>query len=115
MPGVKERAENFLKHEKQFHLDVLLTEQPHPKTTSFSQTIQKNTEEGVRNLLEVDQDIAPVAEQVLASREYQQLVEAFIQCVDDGHRICFSGCGASGRVAIILEAMSSSQEVMMLV
>lgn len=105
MPGAKEGAENFLDYEKQFHLGVLLTEQPHPKTANFSQTIQNSTEEGVRNFLEVDQDIPSVAERVLTSQEYQQLVEAFLQCVDDKHRICFSGCGASGRVAIILEAM----------
>ncbi len=105
MSKAKERAEHFFHHETQFHLGVLVTEQSHPTTARFSQTIQKNTEEGVKNFLEVDQDIPPVAERVLASQEYQQLVDAFIRCTDEHHRICFSGCGASGRVAIILEAM----------
>jgi N-acetylmuramic acid 6-phosphate etherase len=100
-----EKARQFLEKEKQFHLGAVTCEHPHPKTGEFSYRIQRNTVDGLRSLLEVDQDIPPVARRAFESPEYQALVESLVRCVERGRRICFTGAGASGRLSIILEAM----------
>ncbi len=98
-------AQHFIEEEKQFHLGGLITEKPHPKTSNLSERISKSTPDGVRNLLEVDQDIIPVAKGIFNSPAYQQLISALLGCIEKGKTVCFSSCGASGRLAIILESM----------
>lgn len=97
-------AEFFLAHETQFRLGELPTEQSHPKTQSFSQVIQASTEEGVRLLQSVDQDLIPMADRVFSSASYARLQRDLLATLRRGGRICFSGCGATGRLAILLEA-----------
>ena len=53
----KDKAKQFLAEEQAFRLGTLLTESSHPKTRTLSQTIQKDTEAGVRMLQSVDEDI----------------------------------------------------------
>ena len=100
-----EQAQYFIDKETQFHLGDLLTEMSHPKTKNLSQRITADTKDGVRNLLEVDQDILPVAKDVLLSPEFDSLVDTMMATITSGNTVCFSSCGASGRLAIILEAM----------
>jgi N-acetylmuramic acid 6-phosphate etherase len=99
------KAEDFLKYEKEFHLGVLPTEQAHPKTRNLSQIIQKKTSEGVRCLQLVDRDIPPMLERVFESEVFGQFVETIEKTLEKGGRIYFTGCGATGRLAILLEAL----------
>ena len=101
----EEKARHFLDHEKQFHLGMVVCEQPHPGTSHFSQRIQRDTEDGLGCLLEVDGDIPPVARRAFDSPEFQGLVDALVRCILQNRMICFTGAGASGRMSIILEAM----------
>lgn len=101
----REQAQYFIEKEDQFHLGDLVTEQAHPKTKNLSFRIAANTVDGVRNLLEVDKDIIPVAREVFSSPEYDSLIDTMLSTIKSGNTICFSSCGASGRLAIILEAM----------
>jgi len=101
----QELAQQFIEEEKQFHLGDLITEKPHSKTSGLSSGIKENISHGAKMLLEVDQDIIPVAKKIFQSAEYDQLVSAMLNCITDGHTVCFSSCGASGRLAIILDAM----------
>ena len=57
----RDQAMHFIKSETQFHLGYLPTEQSHPKTRGLSQVLQKDTAQGIRMLLSVDDDIPPVA------------------------------------------------------
>ena len=101
----KNRAQHFLEEEKQFHLGDLVTEKSHPKTVHLSSTIRNRTEDGVKMLLQVDREISPVARNTFVSEKYDQLVVAITSCILNGKTVCFSSCGASGRLAIILESM----------
>ena len=101
----REQAQKFIEKEKQFHLGDLPTEKPHHLTINLSDRIMVDTEDGVMNLLEVDQDIIPVAKMAIQSPEYDKLIRSMLDCIKRGKTICFSSCGASGRLAIILEAM----------
>jgi N-acetylmuramic acid 6-phosphate etherase len=105
MDDFRRDAEHFLKHETQFHLGMLPTEQSHPKTRGLAETLQADCAAGVRMLQAVDGDVLAVAQRVLAGPEVEKLATALHDAVAAGRRICFSGCGATGRLAIMLEAM----------
>ncbi|MGN0911203.1 MAG: hypothetical protein ACI4NV_07300, partial [Thermoguttaceae bacterium] len=99
-----EKADDFIKNETQFHLGMLTTEQSHPKTRNLSQALQSDVQEGMRMLYRVDDDIPPVLERTVASSEYRQLESTIYQTLSKGGRVSFSGCGATGRLSILLDA-----------
>lgn len=103
-PTARERALRFVADETEFQLGALPTEQPHPLTTNLSQTIAEDLVAGVRLILSVDEDIPPAANRALASEPFARLRAALVRALRDGRRIYFSGCGATGRLAILLEA-----------
>lgn len=98
-------ARKFVMKETPFHLGALPTEGSHPITRNFSDTIKRDTVEGIKLLLAVDGDLAPVARRVFRSEEYNQLVAAILETARERRRICFSGCGSTGRLAMLLEEM----------
>ena len=100
----REQALDFIRNETQFHLGYLPTEQSHPKTRGLSQTLQADTAKGIRMLLSVDDDIPPVAQRVVSSPEFARLSQAVKAALDSGHKVYFSGCGATGRLSILLDA-----------
>jgi len=105
-PSPRDQAMQFIHNETQFHLGYLPTEQSHPKTRGLSQVLQRDTAQGIRMLLSVDDDIPPVARRAVASEAFDKLKNA-MQSALDGHRtIYFSGCGATGRLSILLDAAS---------
>jgi N-acetylmuramic acid 6-phosphate etherase len=98
------KAQHFIDHEKQFHLGVLPTEQSHPRTVGLAETAQRDLDQAVRMLQAVDGELVPRVTQVLAGVAFQRLVEAMRRALAGRGRICFSGCGATGRLSILLEA-----------
>lgn len=104
MSSAAERARHFLEHEQAFRLGALPTEQPHPVTARLSQTIAEEPAAGVRLLMQVDEDIPPTLDRVLAGPEFARLVQALAEAVWAGRRVFWTGCGATGRLAILLEA-----------
>ena len=103
-PTPRDEALSFIRNETQFHLGYLPTEQSHPGTRGLSQALQADTAAGLRMLLGVDDDIPPVARRVVASPEFARLRLAVKEALDNGRRVFFSGCGATGRLAILLDA-----------
>ncbi len=98
-------ADRFVRDEIQFQLGHLPTEQSHIYTREFSTTVREKTEDGIALLLKVDCDLPPVARRVLLSESYDQLVSALRGAAYGNRRICFSGCGSTGRLAMMLEEM----------
>lgn len=99
-----EKAEDFIQNETQFHLGALTTEQSHPKTRTLSQTLETDVAAGMRQLFSVDDDIPPVLKKTIASPEYAALETAIYKALSAGGRVSFSGCGATGRLSILLDA-----------
>jgi len=97
-------ADHFLNNETQFHLGMLPTEQANPKTRNLDQIFAESTREGVKTLLSVDSDIYPMAQRIFRGKEYDRLVKAGVKAISDGKKIIFSGCGATGRLSILLES-----------
>lgn len=105
MEDYRQAAEHFLTSETQFHLGVIPTEQPNPKTRGLAEALQAATASGVRMLQSVDREVLEMARRVMASEEMRELVGSLVATIGGGHRVCFSGCGATGRLSIMLEAM----------
>ncbi len=104
MSDAVEKARAFLREERAFRLGPLLTESSHPKTHHLSQTIQADVATGIRQLLSVDEDIAAASHRLFAQDGYDRLIDAFLVAMNAGRRIFFTGCGATGRLSILLEA-----------
>ncbi|MDO5308710.1 MAG: hypothetical protein Q4G03_04390 [Planctomycetia bacterium] len=100
----EEKALDFIENETQFHLGALTTEQSHPKTRTLSQTLATSTKDGMMQLYSVDDDLPPVLTRVIGSPEYKKLEESIGKTLQSGARVTFSGCGATGRLAILLDA-----------
>jgi N-acetylmuramic acid 6-phosphate etherase len=99
-----QEAEHFLNNETQFHLGILPTEQANPKTRNLDKIFAESTSEGVKTLLSVDMDIYPMAQRIFRGKEYDRLVRAGLKAISEGKKIIFSGCGATGRLSILLES-----------
>ena len=101
----RKRAIDFWENETQFHLGMLPTEQSNPKTAGLDEVFIKSVEDGVKMLLSVDQDIIPMAQNIFAGKEFEFMLEESYRAVTNGGKIIFSGCGATGRLSILLESM----------
>jgi N-acetylmuramic acid 6-phosphate etherase len=104
MSEAVEKAKDFLERDKAFRLGELMTESSHPKTRTLSQTIQADIAAGIRLLQFVDEDIPLALDRIFAQEAFRRLVEAFGKAFSDGRRIYFTGCGATGRLSILLDA-----------
>jgi len=98
------QARLFLENEKAFRLGALPTEQSHPVTATLSDTMAKSTVDGIETLMRVDDDIPPAMQRIVADPAFAQLVEALTEAIVAGRRVFLTGCGATGRLAILLEA-----------
>ncbi len=103
-PTPAQQRDQFVHQETAFHLGCLPTEQSHPKTRTLSRTIAQDTRAGIRMLLSVDEDIVPVAAQVFDGPSFDRLVQSIEASLRNGGRVFFSGCGATGRLSILLDA-----------
>lgn len=93
-------AENFLKNETEFHLGFLPSEARNPLTMSLDRDFQRSTADGVRTLLSCDFALLPHFREALKRPEYA----AMVQAVRRARKVIVSGCGATGRLAILLES-----------
>jgi N-acetylmuramic acid 6-phosphate etherase len=103
MSDAIEKAKKFLNEERAFRLGELLTESSHPKTRTLSQTSKTNLADGIRLLQSVDEEIPPAVEKVFQQDTFKKLIEAFGNALKEKRRVFFTGCGATGRLSILLE------------
>jgi len=99
----REQAEAFIRDQTQFQLGFLETEKAHPRTRGLDRACELDLPKGIRILQEVDRDILPTARRVFASEEFGHLQTALQASLQGNGRIIISGCGATGRLAILLE------------
>ncbi|MFW5836078.1 MAG: sugar phosphate isomerase [bacterium] len=103
--GAHSRARKFVEEETQYQLGFLVTEQSHPRTSDLGEATRRDPKEGVRRLLAVDEDVVRSAPDQLAGDGFQRLCAALATVADTGRRIVFSGCGSTGRLAVLLESI----------
>ena len=97
-------AEAFLKVCDQFRLGELITESPHPLTVGLAEMAQQDLPRAINAFHEVDKRaMAAVAG---ALEPLPELVASLRRTLNRGGRIFIAGCGATGRLALSLEAFS---------
>ncbi|HAH87018.1 MAG TPA: sugar phosphate isomerase [Armatimonadetes bacterium] len=100
-----QKARHFEENEKEFHLGFLPTEQSSPLTRGLDRIFAASTQDGVRMLQRVDRNVLEMAEKIIGSNAYNKMVLDGTAALTNGCKIVFSGCGATGRLAILLEGM----------
>ena len=100
-----DEAKHFEFDEIPFHLGFLPTEQSSGLTKFLDKEFAKSAADGIRNLQLVDRNVLKMAEKVFVSAEFAELCETIYQVIKSGGKVVFSGCGATGRLSILLESM----------
>ena len=104
--AARAKARAFIENEKQFHLGFLPTEQSNPITATLEDDFRRSTLAGVQCLQRGDRQIPIVMRHVFSGEKFAKLVDAMVAAVTGPKgRIVFSGCGATGRLSILLESM----------
>lgn len=99
----QEEAREFLEKETEYRMGYIEAEQPHPLTRKLSQTYAASVEDGVKLLLQVDDEMALRAMQTLTTEAYARFADTVRATIANGGRVIFSGCGSSGRLSMRLE------------
>lgn len=86
-----------------YQLGMLPTETPHPDTHMLSQWAQENLSHAIHVVRKIDAD----ALKVLAhcASEFIALERSIRDTLSKGHRVFLCGCGATGRLSLVLESL----------
>ncbi|MBP1634101.1 MAG: sugar phosphate isomerase [Acidobacteria bacterium] len=103
-PTAALRAEQFLRVASDFHLGSLLTESAHPRTADLSEVARRSTEEGLAALFDVDGDVVHTYREWSGTAQPGRMAAAALETLRRGGRLFFTGCGATGRLSIQLDA-----------
>ena len=104
--SARAKARDFIDNEKQFQLGFLPTEQSNPITATLEEDFRRSTLAGIQCLQRGDRQMPITMRHVFASAQFRALVDSMVETVTSPKgRIVFSGCGATGRLSILLESM----------
>ena len=104
--SAKLKAKNFIENETQFQLGFLPTEQSNPITATLEDDFKRSTIAGIQCLQRGDRQMPITMRHVFASDKFTKLVDAIVDSVTGVKgRVIFSGCGATGRLSILLESI----------
>lgn len=95
------KAQEFLRVSGEFRLGHLPTERPHPLTAELSHWAQHDLPLAWQRLLEVDQGALTLFGQDLSVVD--EMAASWAEVLSTGGRIFLSGCGATGRLSLVLE------------
>ena len=96
---------DYVQNKAQFQLHTLLTEQRHQKTWNLSERIGRNTAEGLRSILSVDEDVRAKLEALAReSGPLERMAAAVEEALLQKNRVYVYGCGATGRLAKQMES-----------
>jgi len=113
MPTINEKKDNqktsaFLKVADQFQLGELVTEKPHPKTVGLRDLTHRNLTEAIETFAAVDSEMLNVL--VEKTQLVQKLSREIVSTLGLGGRVFLSGCGATGRLSLVLENIWRQQK-----
>jgi N-acetylmuramic acid 6-phosphate etherase len=99
-PTPAQRAEEFLTTATQFRLGSLLTETPHPRSETLSQTAKQDVPAALGMLFDVDRDVVEKYRQWSVSGQPERVSRELAAALLRGGRVFCTGCGATGRLSI---------------
>ena len=101
----RKRAEEFLKISGQFKLGALVTEASHPVTANLSEVAKQDIAAALKLLFDVDADVIRKYREFVESGRAGEIKETVLRSLKNGGRIFFTGCGATGRLSILLDSV----------
>src|SRR5476649_2658864 len=101
----QKKSEEFLKISGQFKLGALVTESSHPVTANLSAVAKQDIVAALKLLFDVDDDVVRKFREFVASGRAGEIKETILRSVKNGGRIFFNGCGATGRLSILLDSV----------
>ncbi len=101
----RKRAEEFLKISGQFKLGALVTEASHPVTANLSEVAKQDITTALKLLFDVDTDVIRKYREFVESGRAGEIKETVLRSLKNGGRIFFTGCGATGRLSILLDSI----------
>jgi len=101
----QQRSADFLKISGQFKLGTLVTESSHPATANLSDVAKQDISAALRLLFDVDDDVVNTFRKFAKSGRAGEFAETVLRSLKKGGRIFFSGCGATGRLSILLDSL----------
>jgi len=103
--SARDAARNFLKIAGDFSLGELVTESSHPRSTNLSQIAKSSVAHGLATLFDVDRDVVARYDEWSQSAQPARMAQAATDALRAGRRLFFTGCGATGRLSIQLDAI----------
>ena len=100
----RKKAQDFLDNEKGYRLGFLRSEARNPLTMNLDRDFAAGSALGVKTLLSCDMALLPLIHSIAASAKFQFMVDCIRNCFARGGRVVFTGCGAAGRLAVLLES-----------
>ena len=100
-----ERADAFLRDATEFRLGSLLTEAAHPRSATLSDVARQDPAAGLAMLFDVDRDVVSTFDRWSSGPDPAELRDLVIDTLRAGGRLFFTGCGATGRLSIQLNAI----------
>jgi N-acetylmuramic acid 6-phosphate etherase len=101
----RKRAEEFLKISSQFKLGALVTEASHPVTANLSEVARQDIAAALKLLFDVDDDVIHKYREFVESGRAGEIKETVWHSLKNGGRIFFTGCGATGRLSLLLDSV----------
>ncbi len=96
---------HFEEFAEKFQLEGTSTEQLHPLTKALSQTMHKNVEEGLEQLVKADEKVIEGLETFIPT--IKSVAPVLAKTFNEGGRVFLLGSGSSGRVAVDIAAKCS--------
>jgi N-acetylmuramic acid 6-phosphate etherase len=101
----QKRSEEFLKISGQFKLGSLVTEASHPVTAKLSDVAKNDIAAALDLLFQVDADVVKKFREFAESGRAGEIAATVLSAITNGGRIFFTGCGATGRLSILLDSV----------
>ena len=98
-----DKAQEFLKTAHLYKLGELVTESRHSATKNLSHDANENLDQAIPSLVQVDREALEKLKSYSSGLlEFRQQVQSALQ---DGAKIFLCGCGATGRLSLLMEAI----------
>lgn len=99
--STQQKIQQFLQDKHLYQLGMLTTEQGHPDTKNLSEWASGDLKQGLQALRHVD--ILALEKLKNYSGLIFQMSQTIRATLEKGHRVFLGGCGATGRLSIVLE------------
>lgn len=101
----REQSRQFLEQSGEFRLGELTTEKAHPVTLQLSEVAKHSVKDALRLLFKVDIDVIDKYREWSRSGAPAEIAETVLSALNSGGRVFYTGCGATGRLSILLESI----------